>query len=337
VSDELIAAGQRALREVWPQVTLRADRPLEGSDRASVVRALAEGGAAGSVIVKVHREPQVREPAALQALGLLLAASTQPPGVVMTDLGSGGSLADALLGDDPEAAREGVVSWAAAMQRLGQTATGDFTRALEQHATRLGQDVPVLNDMPAALARAAELLVVQLPRLGVTPSAAALDELREVDAALTQRLALTPSDACPDNNVRTPDGLVLLDFEGAQVRPVAWDAAYLRVPWPSCWCSWLLPADVAGDGLRAFGYDDRADLDRASLGWALLSSAWFLDRALGEDHTHPGTPTRRAMLRHRLAAGADDLPHLTDLAAEVRAATFSAWGSVPLELAPAFR
>ena len=62
--------------------------------------------------------------------------------------------------------------------------------------------------------------------------------------------ALTPSDACPDNNVLRGGDLVLVDFEGAQVRHVAWDVAYLRVPWPSCWCSWRLPEDLAA---RAHG------------------------------------------------------------------------------------
>ena len=39
--------------------------------------------------------------------------------------------------------------------------------------------------------------------------------------------------------------VVLVDFEGAEWRHVAWDVAYLRVPWPTCWCSWRMPDAVA--------------------------------------------------------------------------------------------
>jgi Phosphotransferase enzyme family len=54
--------------------------------------------------------------------------------------------------------------------------------------------------------------------------------------------ALTLADACPDNSIRTTRGYLLIDFEEAEWRPVAWDVAYLTVPWPSCWCCFTLPA-----------------------------------------------------------------------------------------------
>jgi hypothetical protein len=64
----------------------------------------------------------------------------------------------------------------------------------------------------------------------VTPAAEALDELRGVATALDPAAtALTPTDACPDNNIETTDGLVLVDFESAAVRPVVWDLADLLV------------------------------------------------------------------------------------------------------------
>src|SRR2546429_3760393 len=82
----------------------------------------------------------------------------------------------------------------------------------------------------------------------------ALDELRGLGSRLSCAgpAALTPADACPDNNVRTAGGLVLIDFEGAQWRHIAWDVAYLAVPWPSCWCAWQLPADVAARAVEAY-------------------------------------------------------------------------------------
>ena len=171
------------------------------------------------------------------------------------------------------------------------------------------------------LARAGDALAADLPLLGFHPSEQALAELRGLDGLLggpPQAWALTPSDACPDNNRLTADGLVLLDLEGAQLRHVAWDAAYLLVPWPSCWCSWRLPADVAHAALESWraavalpyahdpAFED--DLRTVSLGWAMTSAGWFLQRAVQDDHPHPAAPTRKAIVQHRLVA-AVEVPH----------------------------
>ena len=93
--------------------------------------------------------------------------------------------------------------------------------------------------------------------------------------------------------MRTADGVVLVDFEGAQWRHVAWDVAYLTVPWPSCWCSWRMPSDVVERAVEryrariesALPYvrtpQFRHDLAAATAGWALISTSWFLPNASG--------------------------------------------------------
>ena len=341
---------------------------LEGSDRTVVVRVLLQGPGPGSVVVKLHLgegfpEAVVREPAALSLLHgrpgalRLLAVSTDPPGVVLGDLGAGGDLACALLGSDRAAAEAGVVAWAtslARLQRLTVHESAAFASALAEHADRLGRPVPVADPMAATLATAAEKLAGSLPRLGITATPEALAELHGLDALLGGDVrALTPADACPDNNLWTCDGLVLLDYEGAQYRHVAWDAAYLRVPWPSCWCAWALPVEVADRALAAWktAFADpyvsttgfARDLDVAVLGWTLLSLSIFLDRAVDgipqTDEEAAVMPTRRTMLQHRLlhAPGDDRLPHLSALVREISAAACAAWDAPPLALAPAFR
>lgn len=196
-------------------------------------------------------------------------------------------------------------------------------------------------------------MATDLPLLGVRPSEQALTELRGLDDLLggpPQAWALTPADACPDNNRLTTNGLVLLDLEGAQLRHVAWDAAYLIVPWPSCWCSWRPTPDAADAALESWrtaidlpyvrepGFE--RDLRTVTLGWAMTSAGWFVRRAVADDHPHPNTPTRKAMVQHRLAAAIEQpdpqLPELTALAQEMLQATYDAWGEVLLELAPAF-
>jgi len=73
----------------------------------------------------------------------------------------------------------------------------------------------------------------------------------------------------------------------------------------------------------------------------MTSAGWFVRRAVLDDHPHPATPTRKAMVQHRLAAvagqAAPELSALTALAEELLQATYDAWGEVLLELAPAFR
>ena len=201
---------------------------------------------------------------------------------------------------------------------------------------------------------AAAGLADQLPAIGVTPSPAALDELRGVCDLLDEAAyALTPADTCPDNNLLTPDGLVLLDFESASVRHVAWDAAYLDVPWPTCWCAWRLPEGVAAAASARWrtavaaavpavatpGFDEALAVTAAA--WAFVTTNWFLPRALTDNHTSAvrRAPSLRAVVQHRLAAATVTpvLPALAGLAAETLDATGRLWGAVPLPLAPAFR
>jgi hypothetical protein len=363
-------------------VELREVEVLDGSPRTLVVRAAVHGppGLPGTVVVKVHLEyapwsTHVREPAALEVLtalggGLaprLIAVAAHPPLVVLEDLGADRrDLAALLLGDDPAAADETLMAWAATMARLHASTAGRdelVTEALARNAARLGCPPPPTDDMPGALERAADALATHLPLLGVEPSADALGNVRHLAGLLggdAAARALSPADACPDNNAVTETGMVLLDFEGAAARHVAWDAAYLRVPWPSCWCSWRLPDALAERALARWRSDLAetvpyigttgldADLEIAEAGWAAISTGWFLERAVhleggvaAEPLAQQLTPSRRAALSHRLArVGRSTDPRLgpwRDLVVETLAAARSTWGEVPLELAPAFR
>jgi hypothetical protein len=345
------------------------------------VRARTSGGAGlpVTVVVKAHVEAttwaaDVREPAALRLLTAsgsdlaprLLTVAGAPPLVVLADLGAGApSLADALMGDDAAQAEGLVLAWAEVMARLHVTTSGcgeDFAAALAAEADRLGQETPPTDDMPQALDRAATALAGLLPSLGVEPKTDALELVRRLDDLFgggSACRALTPSDACPDNNMLTEKGLVLLDFEGAQVRHLAWDAAYLTMPWPSCWCSWALPDDLATRALAQWrrgvsssvshvattGFD--SDLAVAEAGWAMISTAWFLERAMHDaaqqvpQVTDGQDPDRRAVLLRRLGLLArttdDRLAPLRDLADEIQKAALASWGESPLALAPAFR
>src|SRR3546814_2832674 len=98
-----------------------------------------------------------------------------------------------------------------------------------------------------------------------------------------ERWVVTPGDTCPDNNLLLDGVAHLMDFEFAEVRHPAWDAAYLTVPWPTCWCAWQVPQRRAEAALTTYrtgatarlpwiaepGFDD--DLVAATLLWCLRS------------------------------------------------------------------
>jgi hypothetical protein len=298
-----------------------------------------------------------RERAALRALRgasgvpALLAEGDDPPHVVMPYFDGTGSLADALLGTDEAAARAALTHWAEALAALHAAGT-DTTRAAFTAA--LADRSPTLRPRSLAgdFAAAAGMYAERLAELGLPPHEQALEDLRTLPATLDdpRQEVLSPADACPDNNVITAERMHLIDFEHAELRHRAWDVAYLRAPWPSCWCAWRIPDDAgeaavatyreaAGD--IASGPDFPAALDVATLGWRAMTPAWFLGGALAGDDRDaaPRRPSRRAFVLHRLTAvAADDTrPALAAMAADLVGELSGRWGDVRLELAPAFR
>ena len=163
--------------------------------------------------------------------------------------------------------------------------------------------------------------------------------------------ALSPADVCPDNNLLLHDGCRLIDFEWAEVRHPAWDAAYLAVPWPTCWCSWRIPdasaeraldayREAAVEGIPYVGERRVRSPTSRPLGpcWALVSVSWSLTTALREEQTpHPASPGTRPRMQHRLALVAESGTAAAAFAGEVLEHTRRQWGDLALALAPAYR
>jgi phosphotransferase family enzyme len=335
--------------------------PLAGSQHAVVVRAIP-AGRDESVIVKVfdveQDEGSPRESAALSVLHgrtlpapALLATVVDPPLVVTADLGTGPSLADRLRGDNPGAARAALQSWATTLGRL-HAATVDAGPAF---AAALPPGIAA-DTTKAMVTDGIGWLGRTLPRVGVSLSDEVVVALRALADGVGGPVALSPADTCPDNNLETPDGLALVDFESATVRPVAWDLAYLVVPWPTCWCAWRLPDALAEDAMAvwcaASGLSvSTMDIARAVITWAIITTGWFLGGALdgvaGMGRDDRTGPPRRALLLHRLGlltgavrtplAPVPDLvdPVLRDLATRLRATLADGWGEPELPLPPA--
>jgi hypothetical protein len=359
--------GLDAVRALLSAARLEPGERIAANDRATVERARAvyADGSVSRLIVKRYAaagEGWVRECAALSALppGLrvphLVAAAPDPPVLVTEDLGAGASVADALLGDDPHVAETALHEWAAALADLHAATRGSREAFRAALAERSGAAPMPASRVSSYLDDAVRVLDGECPALGVRVPPEAFDELHGLGKRLggAGLAALTPADACPDNNVRTTDGLVLVDFEGAQWRHLAWDVAYLLVPWPTCWCAWRMPDDVAERAVQAYVQAAagripevaeaafRADVEAAVVGWALITTTWFIGNALGSDpplHPPRPTPSRRAMILHRLdrAARSEQAPAVAELAAELSGHLRGRWGEVRLEAAPAFR
>lgn len=358
------------MQALLPGCRLEVVAPLRAGDRSVVHRVRAElpDGAHAEFVVKEFQtagEGWVRETAALECLASagaaprLVAASGEPPLIVVEYLSGTGSLADALLGDDAAVATDAVRYWAEGVAALHAATAGARERFRSALAAREG-DLPVADThMAIGLEETIRQLDQECAALGVPVPTGSFDALRTLEERLggAGTAALSPSDTCPDNNVILGDRLVLLDFEDAQWRHIAWDVAYLAVPWPSCWCSWALPDDVADAAVAAYRsaaadcfpdvLDEQfsRDVAAAAIGWAFMSTMWFLDSIRAGDA--PGdparpAPARRAVVQHRLARSAQraDFAHLAplgELADRLRTELATRYGAPALELAPAFR
>jgi hypothetical protein len=242
--------------------------------------------------------------------------------LVLEDLGRAATLAEKLLGPDAKAAERGLLAWARSLGRLHAVTAGreaDFTALMRRFGLRNWHD-PIAPDARLALAGLPELLAAEL---GVPTPQAVADRARATVRLLGGRgyRAFSPSDLCPDNNLVTNHGVRFLDFEWGCVRDVTLDVAYLRVPFPSCWCVFGLPAGMSDAMLAVWRaevvpvWPDLADdtvllprLLEAQLLWTWLSTWWLMprrpepDRPIG--HSPESSPSRGAALAdrwHRLA------------------------------------
>lgn len=355
------------VRGLLPGEELEIVDALASGDRSTVLRlraTTADGGQRGVILKRYHDgDGRRREPAALASVpGAVRVPAVLAAGddlLLLEDLGEGSSVADALLGDDPTEAATAIVQWAEAVAELHLATRGSRERFAGELARR-GDDLAE-SWLPQHVREAERLLDRHCGSLGVTIPTGAMAEF----ISLIERLgpdsslaALTPADACPDNNVRVGDRTVLLDFEGAQWAHIAWDVAYLLVPWPTCWCSWAIPAEVRDRALARYRdivsaelptvaeTNFLADIEAAAIGWCLMSAAFSLDFALGPepelDHQvelDRPSPQRRALVLDRLerVAASAELPAAAELAGNLLAALRDRWPAAPLELAPAFR
>jgi hypothetical protein len=258
----VVAAEAVLSRRFGARITLTEPEDLGGSERSCVVRvrvAASPFSLPRTLVLKRYVQPLhehcdafAREAASYQLFTALASEDrmcpelfAHDPGsrlVVLEDLGHAPTLADKLLGDDARAAERALLSYSRSLGRLHATTAGreaDFD-ALQRRLTVPDFKDPLAIDGAKAMTDLPALLEAEL---GVTTSAAVVEcAERSRDLLETgHHRAFSPSDSCPDNNLITNRGVRFLDLEGGCVRNAIFDAAYLRVPFPSCWCPFALP------------------------------------------------------------------------------------------------
>jgi len=377
----VVAAESVLSRRFGARITLTEAEDLGGSPRSSVVRARVAASPFSlprTLVLKRYVQPLdehcdsfVREAASYQLFTALASEDRMCPELfahdpvsrllVLEDLGRAPTLADKLLGNDARAAERALLSWSRSLGRLHATTAGreaDFD-ALQRRLTVPDFKDPLSIDGAAALNDLPALLQAEL---GVTTSAAVL-ECAERSRQLLEtgrHRAFSPSDSCPDNNLITSRGVRFLDLEGGCVRNAIFDAAYLRVPFPSCWCPFALPNGMTDAMLAGWRAEVRVvwpDLDDdavllpalldAQLFWVWLTTWQFFSRPeAAQTHssllsdtppeTHVLTDRWRRLADDALLAGADPVAeHAAAVGDRLRKRWFD--DDPVLALYPAFR
>jgi hypothetical protein len=277
---------------------------------------------------------------------------------VLEDLGDGPCLADLLQGSDPAQAHAGLVTYAAGLGRMHAATVG---RAHEYVAARAGLGLPPTADRSAT----ADWFLGSRPHyretcegLGVAWGEEVDRELDGIGAIIGEPgpfLAFTPGDTCPDNHRLAGDRIRFFDFEFCGFQHALLDAAYLWLPFPTCWCVNRLPPGLVRELTEAYRAElargcpaaNGADFERAALlaraFWTVTRVGDRLAKTLDEDERW-GTATLRQRHLLRLETfieGADDvgdLPALADVARDLLARLRQRWGdAAQMPLYPAFR
>jgi hypothetical protein len=300
--------------------TPRPVRRLASSPRSRVWLVEFEGTPA--IVKQIVGGPDAADRFARELTALRLAASVRPavvPELLGSDRHSRVLVLEYLNHRGPT--EEWVVDYAVALARLHAAAGAADQGTLPRHVG------PSTADVEAFLALAG-LLGVSIP-----PHAPSqLADLCERLATTTQH-ALLHGDPCPGNDMYTADGVRFVDLEQASLGNGLTELAYLRIGFPTCWCSIATPQPLREQAELAYhdqwrastGTDPRGDLADVCTGWLIQGDA-LVERAHRNtiDHlarvTHHnwkwGTVSARQRLLHRtavVAALADDRTVLTDV------------------------
>ncbi len=332
------------VRRVW------LEREVPGLGRSVIVKTRRHGGSGwGYDLGNLRRE--YAGLTTLSGLGLDIApevvAADDAAGVlVLSDLGTGPTLEQLLMGEDPVRAEKALLRAAellATLHRRTVTAEPEFIGRYSSLARGETPDARPIPSLETPLARWPELRET-LAELGLPVPAATADRLPEMLADPTAR-TFTHTDLTPHNMVLCQNRVVLVDFEGAGYRHVGFDLPFLRFPFQNY--GLLIPAAIRRAMEQSYLDTLAVSEEAVALGCTLLliDCVYGIRRADDSGQSAESARRRRARIWELLAAARDALhrsqilPALTRWLGELADAVYERWAQVrePTSLFPVFR
>jgi hypothetical protein len=297
----------------------------------------------------------------------LYAADGQFGIVVLEDLGEGECLADHLQGSDSLAAEQALFAYATTLGRLHAATAGGAERytALRRALATDGADPPGEQMVRTWLSRDVAIFRRACARIELPSSPAAGAELETLLPAVVDAgpfLAYSVGDTCPDNHLYTrgsdgdPGYLRFYDMEFGGFQHALLDAAYMWMPFPTCWCVARLPDDrppaleAAYRAELAQGCPPAGDdaifypaMVTMCAVWFVLTVAWSLTDVLEHDEPWGISSVRqrfplRAENFARVSERHGHLPALGALARDFASRVRELWGEeAEMPLYPPFR
>jgi hypothetical protein len=163
--------------------------------------------------------------------------------VVMEDYGSVQGLHDLLLGEDADAAEQGLLAYARLLGGM-HASTAGRQAGFDRIRQALGPNQRTEFHTYAWLEQA---WTEALDAVSVTPRPGASAELQRVIASMRDPgpfLVYTHGDPCPDNCLFVDGQPRLIDLDIGEYRHAFRDGVYGRIHFPTCWCVSRMPARV---------------------------------------------------------------------------------------------
>lgn len=272
--------------------------------------------------------------------------------VVLEDLGDGECLADRLQGDDRVEAERALLAYATTLGRMHAATMGEDKRyaAMRRELAGEGAKPPGADMVRAWLSPGLADFREACDAIHLPISAACATELTSLEDIVAEPgpfLAFSVGDTCPDNHryVRgATDSVRFYDMEFGGFQHALLDAAYLWMPFSTCWCVARLPDELPPRLEAAYraelvrGCPAASDHDvfgramtEACATWFVLTVAWSLRGVLErDDQWGISTVRQRFPLRAtnfaRVARRSGHLPHLSALAERLAERLRAMWG-----------
>jgi len=344
---DAVGLGRSDFAQVW-RVWL--DQDVSGLGRSVIVKTRRAGGSGwGYDLGNLRREYAAL--ATLSALGLDIAprvvmADDQAGVLVLTDLGSGPTIEQLLMGHDPLCAEKALLSAADLLATLHRDTAPAEPEFVARYSALAGGETPDVRPIPSLetpLARCPQLCE-DLAELGLPAPAADLASLTATLADPAAR-TLTHTDLNPSNFVVVGDRVVLVDYEGAGYRHVGLDLMFLRFPFQNH--GLRLPTRVMQSIEQAYRATLPASEEAVALGCVLLliEVCYSIRTADDAEQTAESARRRRARIWELLAASlnavdqAGIVPGVARWLCALADALYARWPEVrePTPLFPVFR